>query len=494
MTAATHPTGGPDSAPDPRRWIALFTLLLAGFMNLIDVTIVNVALPALERGLGASSSQIEWIVAGYVLAFALTLLPLGRLGDIVGRRRMFLIGVCAFTIMSAIAGLSPNIELLVGARVLQGFAGAMMMPQVLAITNNIFPAHERGMAFSLFGLSASMAAVAGPVIGGALISADLFGMGWRPIFLINIPIGIFAVIAGLRLIPDLPGNPALQNDWLGILLSGLAVLCLVFPLIEGRVLGWPFWIFAMMAAAIPAAIGFVWWQRRRALHNKAQLLPYSLLTNRDYMIGTAATVAFFSGIPGFFMVFALFLQNGFGLTPFESGLTTTPFPVGIFTASYLSGRLGPRWLKQRLMTGAIVLGLGMIFTRHTVLGVGEMVQPGVFIAPLLFSGIGMGLTIAVLFQSILTNVPAQDSGSGSGALQAFQQMGGAIGVAVIGQIFFATLASGGIPVHADFIDAVGNAMIYNISAFVLVVVLSAFMATPNLPAGPGRQQPAALSE
>lgn len=481
MTTDNALLGGPDNEPDPRRWIALFTLLIAGFMNLIDVTIVNVALPALQSGLGATSSQIEWIVAGYVLAFALALLPLGRLGDIVGRRKMFLNGVGAFTIMSTLAGLAPNIELLVVARVLQGLAGAMMMPQVLAITNNIFPAHERGMAFSLFGLSASMAAVAGPVIGGALISADLFGMGWRPIFLINVPIGIFAVIAGLRLIPDIKGNSELKNDWLGIVLAALAVLCLVFPLIEGRALDWPVWAFVMMAASAPIAAAFVWWQRRRRNQNKAQLLPFSLLTNRNYMIGTAATVAFFSGIPGFFMVFALFLQTGFGLTPLQSGLTTTPFPIGIFAASYLSGRLGPRWMKQRLMAGAIILALGMIFARQTVLGVGDVIEQGVFIAPLLLAGIGMGLTIAVLFQSILANVPPQDSGSGSGALQAFQQMGGAIGVAMIGQIFFTTLTLGGRPEPADFINAVGAAMIYNIAAFVLVIVLSAFMSTPSVP-------------
>lgn len=491
MTANDTQSGGDEFEPDPRRWIALFTLLIAGFMNLIDVTIVNVALPALQSGLGATSSQIEWIVAGYVLAFALALLPLGRLGDIVGRRKMFLLGVSAFTLMSTAAGLAPNIELLVVTRVLQGLSGAMMMPQVLAITNNIFPPHERGMAFSLFGLSASTAAVAGPVIGGALISADLFGMGWRPIFLINVPIGIFAVIAGLRLIPDIKGNADLKNDWLGIVLAGLAVLFLVFPLIEGRALGWPVWTLVMMAASVPAAATFVWWQRRRRTQSKAQLLPFSLLTNRNYMIGTAATVAFFSGIPGFFMVFALFLQNGFGLTPLQSGLTTTPFPLGIFAASYLSGRLGPRWMKQRLMAGAIILAIGMIFARQTVLGVDEVIEQSAFIAPLLFAGIGMGLTIAVLFQSILANVPAGDSGSGSGALQAFQQMGGAIGVAMMGQIFFATLTASGRPEHADFIAAVGEAMIYNIIAFLLVVVLSAFMSTPGVPLNRGRPQPVA---
>src|SRR5688572_4750717 len=221
MSTQFHvPTSKADA--DPRRWVAMFILLLASFMNLIDVTIVNVALPSLQQTLGATAEQIEWVIAAYVLAFALGLLPFGRLGDVVGRTRMFLIGVSLFTIASAFCGLAPSIEWLIVARVIQGLAGAIMTPQVLAIAQVTFPPEEKGRAFSYFGLSAGLAAVTGPILGGLLIGGDFFGLDWRPIFLVNIPIGILAVVAGWKLIPRTPGHPDLRNDYVGIVLFGLA--------------------------------------------------------------------------------------------------------------------------------------------------------------------------------------------------------------------------------------------------------------------------------
>lgn len=480
-TAYTH-NGDADAEPDPRRWIALATLLIAGFMNLIDITIVNVALPRLQEGLNANSSQIEWVVAGYVLAFALGLLPFGRLGDIIGRRTMFLAGVAAFGAISALCGLAPNIEMLIIARILQGLAGAMMMPQVLAITQNIFPPHERGTAFSMFGLISSLAAVSGPVAGGFLITADIAGLDWRPIFLINIPIALFAVIAGLRLIPDIPGNRELTNDWIGILIAAIAIFLLIFPLVEGRTLGWPVWTFIMMAASLPGLLAFIMWQRRRERTGRSQLLPVALMQNRNYMIGTLAVMAFFSGIPGFFMIFAIFLQTGFELTPFQSGLTTTPFPIGIFIASGLSGRLGARVPKARLLAGTLLLIVGMVWVRQTISTLQGNVDYITFLGPLLVAGLGMGTTIAVLFSAVLSSVPGRDAGSGSGALQAFQQIGGAVGIAVIGEIFFSTLLAGGRPDQAGFVDAASNAMLFNIGMFGLVVVLALLLRTK--PEGP----------
>ncbi len=489
MSSSTAHAGDGAAEPDPRRWFALATLLLAGFMNLIDVTIVNVALPSMQERLDANSSQIEWVVAGYVLAFALGLLPLGRLGDIVGRRRVFLWGVAGFTGVSALCGLAPNMEVLVIGRLAQGFAAAMMMPQVLAITQNIFPPHERGAAFAMFGLSTSLAAVAGPLIGGMLVSADVAGLGWRPIFLINLPIGIFAVFAGLRMIPRVGGNPHLTNDWAGIAIVALALFLLVFPLIEGRTLGWPAWTFVMMLFSIPAALAFVMWERRRDRANRSQLLPLALMRNRNYVIGVAITLSFFSGIPGFFMIFALFLQTGFGFTPFESGLATIPFPIGVATASFLSGRLGARALKPRIVTGALAVTLGMVLTREAVLGVADAVAMESFILPLGLSGFGMGLSIAVLFQAVLSTVPREDSGSASGALQAFQQMGGALGIALIGEVFFATLALRGAPDHAGFVDATSRAMIYNVVVFAGVTVLCFFLRTVAPAAGASAPAP-----
>src|SRR6218665_481012 len=261
---------------DPRRWVALAVLLIANFMNLMDVTIVNVALPSLRENLGADLSHIEWVIAAYVLAFALGLLPFGRLGDIVGRTQMFLVGVTAFTIASAACGLAPSIEWLIAARVLQGLAGAIMTPQVLAIATVTFPPEERGQSFSLFGLSAGLAAVAGPIVGGLLIGADLGGLDWRPIFLVNVPVGILAVVLGWFIIPRPPGHPGMKNDFIGIALFGASIVALVYPLVEGRTCGWRGRTLGPVAASFVGMALFGWWEGRMAAANQPQLLNFSL--------------------------------------------------------------------------------------------------------------------------------------------------------------------------------------------------------------------------
>ncbi|MDB5474349.1 MAG: transporter [Devosia sp.] len=482
----THSPGVLD-APDPRRWLALFVLLIANFMNLIDVTIVNVALPSMRDNLGATDSQIEWVVAAYILAFALGLLPFGRLGDIFGRTRLFLIGVMSFTVASALCGLAPNIEFLIVARVIQGLAGAMMTPQVLAIATVTFPPHERGQAFSLFGLSAGLASVCGPILGGILVSANLFGMDWQPIFLVNIPIGIAAVIAGWLLIPRLPGHPGLKNDFVGIVLFGVAILAIVFPIIEGRAFGWPLWAFGMIAAGFGFMAAFVGWTRGRARAGEPQLLNFDLITNRQFMFGAFVTTVFASGIPGMFMVISLLLQSGFDLTPLQSGLTNTPFSVGVLIASAIAGRFGSRYLRGRLATSGALLVLGIGWLRLYLAGVTETIDQLAFLAPLLIAGIGLGLGFSSLFQLVLANVPRRDAGAGSGALQAFQQVGGALGVAFIGQIFFGRL-SGNLAASQGagpaFAEAAALALWYQVVCFGLVLAL-AFVFRPfqNQPQG-----------
>jgi EmrB/QacA subfamily drug resistance transporter len=463
---------------DPRRWIALFTLLLASFMNLIDVTIVNVALPSLEEGLGANSSQLEWIVAGYILAFALGLLPFGRLGDILGRKQLFLWGVGAFTLASTACGVAPSIEWLIAARVLQGMAGAVMIPQVLAIVQVTFPPQEKGLAFSMFGLTAGLASVAGPITGGLLISVDVFGLDWRPIFLVNIPLGLLAVVAGNLLIPADKGQPGLRNDWIGMLIAGAAILALVFPLVEGRTLGWPSWLFALMVASAFGLAGFYFWERARERAGEPQLLSIQLLRNRRYLLGIALATVFFSGIPGLFMILALFLQSGFGFTPLQSGLATLPFPSGVLVASIINGRIGSHFLRARLLTGALMLVGGMGALRIMLTGIDDRVDAWHLALPLLVSGIGLGVAISALFQTVLSVVPPRDAGAGAGALQTFQQIGSALGVALIGEIFFASLQAAraaGSATHPAFVGAIGNALWYQVGAFLLVALMVPFL-------------------
>lgn len=481
------PHSGATVPPDPRRWLSLVILLIANFMNLIDVTIVNVALPSMRENLGATDAQIEWVVAAYVLAFALGLLPFGRLGDIVGRTRMFLLGVTAFTLASALCGMAHSIDMLIAARILQGLGGAMMTPQVLAIATVTFPPQERGQAFSLFGLSAGLASVCGPVLGGILIDAQLFGLDWQPIFLVNIPIGIAALVAGWFLIPRLPGHKELSNDFVGIGLFGLGIVAVVFPIIEGRALDWPMWSFGMMAAGVVLLGVFVFWQRQRAAAGKPQLLNYDLLANRDYMFGAFVVTVFASGIPGLFMVISLLLQSGFGFTPLQSGLTNLPFSVGVLIASFIAGRFGSHYLRSRLAVAGGMIAGGTGWLHFVIAGTGASIDPMSFLLPLLISGIGLGTGFSALFQLVLRNVPPRDAGAGSGALQAFQQVGGALGIALVGQIFFSQLsgnfAAGNSP-QAAFGDAAALAMWYQVVSFGLVLALAfAFKGNGRQPQG-----------
>lgn len=472
------------TAPKPDayegRWVAMGVMLAAGFMNLIDVTIVNVALPSLQRGLGASDTEIEWVAAAYILFFSIGLLPFGRLGDMLGRRAVFLAGVACFTLASAACGMAPNIELLVVARIFQGLSAAMMTPQTLAIAQTIFPPHERGSAFSLFGLTAGLATVTGPLLGGLLIGLDLFGLSWRPIFLVNIPVGLAAILLGWRFIPRGLENRDVGIDFVGILLAMTTVVLIVFPLVEGRNFGWPSWIFAMMAASLITGFAFARWQAARAKAGRPQLMPASVLKNRQFMTGATMTTLLFSSVPGLFLVLAIFLQVGFGLTPLQSGLTTMPYSVGVLCASLVANRLGSRLTRQRVIFGGSLLVVAMLWLRHTVGGIGEELIMSHFIAPLFMGGFGLGTTIPALFQTILSNVEGRDAGSASGSLQAFQQAGAALGVAIMGQIFFGHFPEGarGQP-PAEFIDALRTALIYSTVVFSAVILGAIMIRAPK---------------
>ncbi len=481
-------TARPDDGPYPGRWIAMIVLLVAGFMNLIDVTIVNVALPSMQRAFAATDSQIEWVVAAYILVFALGLLPFGRAGDMLGRRHMFLGGICVFTFGSALCGLAPSMGTLIAARVLQGAGGAMMIPQTLALTPVLFPPHERGFAFSLFGLTAGLASVAGPVIGGLLIRADILALGWRPIFLVNVPIGLAAIVATLRFVPSPRGNRDIGVDLVGIAVAGATLLLLIVPLIEGRQLGWPVWCYAMIAASVPAAIGFVTWEHRQRRRGAPELLPAALLESRNFITGAAMVATLFSAIPGFFLILALMLQNGYGLDPLNSGLTTVPFPIGVFCASLLSGQLGTRWPRRRITFGSVLLAAGMIWLRMVLPGPGEALSRAALVGPLCLGGLGLGMAVGMLFQTVLATVPPRDTGSASGALQAFQQVGAALGVAIMGELFFSSLAgglAGGGDPQTAYAAAMTRPLLYSTIAFIAVAALAQVLPKPVFATRPG---------
>eukprot|EP00903_Cladosiphon_okamuranus_P001834 g1832.t1 len=418
------------------RWLALAALYLAMFMNILDISVVNLALPAIQADLGASETELEWVLVVYVLSFAAGLLPFGRFGDVLGRSRLFCWGVAGFTLSSLACGLASDSLSLIVARGIQGLAGAMMVPQVLAIVHVLFSGDEKGKAMGLFGAVSALGAVAGPLVGGVLVSADLFGLSWRPIFLINLPIGLISIAGALRFLPEMKNNWRLAPDWTGTALFAFAILALVFPLVEGRQFGWPLWCFALIAVGGLLAGVFVWQQKRNFRQNRPQLLPVPLTRDPVFVGGVAFVALFFSAMAGMFFMLAVFLQSGLGLSPLMAGLVFAPHPVGVILASSLTGRLGARWLKGRIVLSSFIVLCGLIAFRTAVATEAPAIW---FLAPLLTVGLGVGTGIPALFQLVLTRVHGDDAGAGSGVLQAFQQVGMALGIAVQGQIFFQVL-------------------------------------------------------
>jgi EmrB/QacA subfamily drug resistance transporter len=427
--------------PDPRRWLTLIILLLAAFMNLLDVSIVNIAIPSIQRDLHASYADVQWALAGYTLAYALVLITGGRLGDIFGRKRLFLIGVTGFTIMSALCGAATGPGMLIGCRVVQGAMGAIMVPQVLAVIQVIFPPAERIKAFAGFGVTAGLGTVSGPLLGGLLIQHNLFGLGWRPIFLINVPVGIIAVIASAILVRESRAPRAPRLDPGGVALVSTALLLLLYPLVQGRELGWPAWTFASMAVSLPVFAAFVLYERAKARRDGSPLVELSLFRERGFSVGMAIAVAFFLGIASFGLVLTLFLQLGLGFTPLHAGLTFLPFSIGVLFSSAAAARLAPRFGRGVTMAGALIIATanaGLIVIVHHY---GAAVSTWDMVPALLAAGLGLGAVIAPLADVALSKVPAQHAGSASGIFNTGLQLGNSIGIAVIGVIFFAMLGS-----------------------------------------------------
>lgn len=462
------PSAAGDAGFNP--WLATVLLLLANYMNLIDVSIVNVALPSIRENLQATAAQIEWVSAAYVLAFAAGLLPFGRFGDKFGRKRLFLLGIGLFTLASALCGFAQSMPMLIWSRALQGVGGAMMVPQVMAIMHVIFPPDQKARAFALAGVVASLGGVTGPLLGGALITWDIAGLDWRPIFLVNLPIGLFVIAAGRRWIPALSSNRRLRIDWIGMALFTLAVVLVVLPVIEGALLGWPWWCIAMIVAAVPAGGLFVWRQVLLARQGREQLLPVALMRNAGYVTGVLMVMLHFSAIPGMFLVLAIYLQTGFGLDPMQSGLATAPFPLGIMLGSYVTGQFGTRWMSGRMAAGMAALLGGMVFLRQLTGNPPPDLSAATLIPPLAVCGLGAGLAISPLFQSVLQAVPARDAGAGSGGMQAFQQVGVAIGVASVSSLFFVRLNDVG---GRDYPAALSYALTYQVCIFAAILAVLA---------------------
>ncbi|MGP4094641.1 MFS transporter [Nonomuraea sp. KM90] len=424
------------------RWVALFVILAAEVMDLLDALVTTIAAPTIQKELGGSESLVQWLGAGYTLAMAVGLITGGRLGDLYGRKRMFVIGACGFTVASLLCGVSVTPEMLIASRVLQGLFGAVLIPQGLGLIKEMFPPQELGKAFGMFGPVMTISSVGGPVLAGWLVDADFFGTGWRMIFLINLPIGLAAVLAALRFLPEHRLANATRLDLPGVALVSAAAFLLVFPLIQGRELGWPAWTFVSMAASIVMFAVFGRYESRRAASGRDPLITPTLFRKRAFTGGMVAGLAFFSGIMGFGLVFSLYTQAGLGFTPLEAGLTGLPQALGGVVGFGLAmAGLQEKLGRGLLQIGTVVMAAGAAVLAMTIHLAGMEVGSWQLAPGLALVGIGMGLTMAPFFDIVLAGVEPHESGSASGTLTGVQQLGGALGTAVLGTLFFNLLGS-----------------------------------------------------
>jgi EmrB/QacA subfamily drug resistance transporter len=414
-------------------------MMVAALMDMIDVTIVNVALPTIRRDLGASGTQLEWVVSAYMLAFAATLITAGSFGDVLGRKRIFLLGVAVFGAASLAAGLAQTPGELIAARVVQGAAAAAMLPQVLATFRAIFSGKERGQAFGLYGAILGFASAIGLLLGGVLTEANLFGWGWRSVFFVNVPVALFSLAAAARLVPETRERSARRPDFLGATLLTAALVAVVYPLLEGRRLGWPAWGWLLLAGGLVtlAVLGLVEEHRQRP--QVAPLLRTPLFRIPAFTAGLIVQLAFAAGLQGLFLTLTLWLQIGQHYSPLRAGLTAVAFSVGSFLGAPVAVPLAQRYGRLILASGGLLLTLGTFGVDLGARHVGTGTNPWPIVPGLVVAGVGLALLVIPLGNVVLTAVPAHAAAGASGLFSTVQALGGALGVAVIGTVFFGYL-------------------------------------------------------
>jgi EmrB/QacA subfamily drug resistance transporter len=447
----TGPVDEETYVPDPRRWRILAVSLVVGFMSLLDVTIVNVAVPSIRAGLGTSAATIQWVVSGYALAFGMTLVAGGRLGDAHGRRRMMTIGLIGFVVSSAAVGLAPNAAAIVLARLAQGASAGLLTPQNSGLVQQLFRGEERGRAFGMFGFTVAIASATGPLIGGALIGLLGEENGWRSLFLVNVPIGLVALVMIRRLVPDNDAGSAdverdPRVDLPGALLLGLAVLAVLYPLIslEGGA-GLPL---LLLLAFPPLAWAFVRWEVRTVRLGRPPLLDVSLLRGLPgYANGLLVGTLYFTGFTGIFLVLSVHLQEGEGFSPLRSALLLTPFAAGAALTSPLAGRLVGRIGRRVTLVALSVMITGTALAAWLVTSPSDALwwtlAPAMFLA-----GIGGGGVISPNFTLTLAEVPPRMGGAAGGALQTGQRIGSALGAALLMTVYQAVGSVASAPVAA----------------------------------------------
>ena len=421
--------------------LVLAVVLAGSFMAVLDVAIVNVAIPSLRSGMHVGFGAVELVISVYALTYGCLLVTGGRLGDLYGRRRLFIVGLLLFTVASGLCGAAPSIDVLVGARALQGIGGALMYPQVLAIIQVTFDGKERTRALGLFGSAAGMAAVAGQLIGGALLAMNLFGWTWRPVFLVNVPVGLLTALAARAVLPDDRREVRTRLDWGGVVLIAIALLLFSVPLVEGRDQGWPVWMVVCLVCAAPAALAFITFERWLFARGGSALLRLELFRDRGFAGGVPIAILFVASYAAFLLLMAVYLQTGLGFSALHSAAVYTPAAVGFFITSLAAPKLVPLLGRHVLTLGYLIAALGLLATGATVAAAGRSLV-GWEIAPtLLIAGLGQGMGMSPLVGTIIAGLKPEDAGAGAGVVTTTMQTAQVLAVALGGLLFFTLVGS-----------------------------------------------------
>ncbi len=474
MLVSQQPSSSPDlddeGLTDKQRWRALVVCLVAGAMTLLDVSIVNVALPSIRDGLGAGPSTVSWVVAGYSLAFGVLLVPAGRLGDARSRRGVFVAGVVVFTVSSALCGLAQEPVWLAVARVLQGFGGGMISPQVSGFIQTMFRGAERGRAFGLFGATVGVSTAIGPLLGGVLVNLGGPDLGWRLVFMVNVPIGLVLVVLALRFLPHGSTGRRQSLDPVGVVLFAAAILLVLWPVVQGEegtpLSQRPWWLCAVAVVVLAA---FVVWERRWTASGREPLLELSLLRVRSFTTGLGLGTFYFAGFTAIFVVLTLYLQEGLGYSALAAGLTQLPFAVGSAVSAFVAGRLVSRFGRWLVVVGLVLVVIGLLVVDLLTPTLETMI--GLKLAPaLLLAGFGGGMVISPNITLALEEVDPARAGAGGGLLQTAQRTGAALGVAVVLAIFYQVAAGNGGDLAAALSESLRTTIVLVGVALVLAVV------------------------
>jgi EmrB/QacA subfamily drug resistance transporter len=420
-------------------------LLVGMFMSLLDTTIVNVALPTIRDSINADEATLAWIISGYALAFGLLLIPAGRVGDRIGHKWVFFVGLALFTAASLFAGLAQDSTQLIIARVLQGIGGGIFLPPVTAFIQLLFPPMKRGKAFAVLGAVLGVSSALGPVVGGLLIQAFGEESGWRYIFFVNLPIGVLGLIAAAIVLPKLVAGKKASMDFVGLILLAGSLVAILVPLIEGQDQGWPIWTFLSLVGGVVLLVLFAFWERRLAARGGSPLVPPHLFSHAAFTGGTILALVYFAAFTSIFFTISLLWQAGLGHTALESGLVSIPFAIGNIIAASQSDRVA-----QRLGRGVLVLGAALVSVGLIALWILFLTVPGtdltnwMLLAPLAVAGIGNGFFIAPNNRFIVATVDNAEAGAASGVIGTMQRIGSAIGIAVVSSVLFAVANLGSV--------------------------------------------------